>query len=141
LGLADKILDEYIIDKKELSYELEELKEWVFINYDQINNNNLILGISIIKLSHKLLLHEYSLKKKSEFTQDFKKMKDYLLKNEQFIKYEFIKRVMSTLKFLNNDGNLLKSDFKYIISDLEFSVGECDTYKKKIILIINRLST
>jgi hypothetical protein len=140
--LADKILDEYIIDEKGLGYELEELKKWIFNNYAHINNNNnnIILVISIIKLSHKFLLHEYSLKMKSEFLEDFNKMNDYLLKNEYLLKYEIIKRVMSTLSFLSNDGDLLKADFKYIISDLEFSVGECDSYKKKIMLIITKLN-
>lgn len=141
LGLADKILDEYIIQEKKLSYELEQLKKWVFNNYSKRNNNNLILITSIIKLSHKFLLHEYSLKMKDEFMDDYNKLNDYILKNNHLTKYEIIKRVMDTLKFLSDDGKLLKADFKYIISDLEFLVSECDNYKKKVLLIINKLNT
>lgn len=140
LGLADKVLDEYIIEEKKLNYELGKLKEWVFNCYESVSSSNIVSIISIIKVSHKFLLYLYALKMKSEFTHNYNKMWTYLSKSEPLINNKFIGRIMSTLKYLYEDRNLLDEDFKYIISDLEFMVSESDNYRRKVSLIVDRLS-
>lgn len=140
LGLADKVLDEYIIEEKKLSYELERLKEVVFNSYESFDNCNLGSIISIIKVSHKFLLYMYAFNLKSEFIHNFDKIWTYLSEEESLGKNEYIRKVMSTLKYLKEDGNLLEADFEYIISDFEFIANESDNYRRKVALIVDRLS-
>lgn len=140
LGLADKVLDEYIIEEKKLSYELERLKEVVFNSYESFDNCNLGSIISIIKVSHKFLLYMHAFNLKSEFIDNFNKIWTYLSEEESLEKNEYIRKVMSTLKYLKEDGNLLEADFEYIISDFEFIANESDNYRRKVALIVDRLS-
>ena len=140
LGLADKIVDEYIIEEKELSFQLEKLKQWIFGSYERDEEEACIPTIVKIKISHKLLLHEYVMKKKDGFQDNYNKLLSYLPKMKLSPYYEFIKIIMNTLKQLYEEGGSVDLDFKFFISDLEFSVSECENYQEKIALIGNRLS-
>ena len=138
--MADKIVDEYIIEEKELSFQLEKLKQWIFGSYERDEEEACIPTIVKIKISHKLLLHEYVMKKKDGFQDNYNKLLSYLPKMKLSPYYEFIKIIMNTLKQLYEEGGSVDLDFKFFISDLEFSVSECENYQEKIALIGNRLS-
>lgn len=138
LGLADKLIDEYIIEEKELSAELENLKKWVFHSYEG-TEENYVPVMSRIKLSHKLLLHGYIMKKERELQNHYNKLLSYFETNERLKDNDFSKVIMDTLKPLYEEGSLEDSNFKPFISDLRFLAGECENYKKKIALIANKL--
>lgn len=138
-GLADKILDEYIIQQKQPCDELEKLKKWVFNKYNQMDKN-FIFNLTILKLSHKFLLYEYALKMKREFITHYNIVNKYVMKKHILSNYKITEGIMETLKILSMDGNLLDAKKPYIISDLEFIISECDNCKKKIKIIVNRLS-
>jgi Peptidase family M50. len=140
LSLIDKILDDYIIEQKMLTEELERFKNWVFDNYGQFNKVNKSLIISIIKSSYKFLLHEHSIGMSREFLCNYKKFENYLSNNENFKRYEYIKRMINTLQVLEKNEGFLELDSKYPISDLEDLLKDCDNYNKKIILIISKLN-
>ena len=139
LSLAEKILDEFIIEGKKLSCAMEGFKLWIFDNYQQIDGENMNLRIVIIKVSYKFLLHEYSLGNYKEFQNHYEKFKKNLLKYHSMMQYDYIKRVMNTLKVLNTKGEFKKYDSKYIISDLEGLLKQSDNYNKRTNLIINKL--
>ncbi|WP_164850221.1 site-2 protease family protein [Clostridium prolinivorans] len=140
LGLADKIIDDYIIEEKVLSSELEKLKEWIFENLESTKSDNSISTLTLVKVSHKFLLHEYTLKTKGELTKNYNNLLDFISKNKTINNHEFINRIVNTLKFIYEDRSLLEADFKYIISDLDFLAGECENYKRKVSLIVDKLS-
>lgn len=139
LSLAEKVLDEYIIEGNPLDKSMSDLKHWVFNNYQLLDEGNFPLRIAIIKASYKFLLYEYSIGKHNDFIEDYKKFKEYLIKYEQLKRYDDIKRMMNTLKEIEEKGSLKGFNSEYIISDLENLLSNCDNYTVRTKVIIEKL--
>lgn len=139
LGLADKILDNYIIEENEIGIELKKLKQWLFSNYEVANSYNSISKLTIVKVSYKFMLYEYIFGIEDEFSDNYNKIIDFVSKNPALENYELIKEIIRTSKLLYKNTNILEENFKYTISDLEFLVGESNNYRRKVSLIVDKI--
>ena len=97
------------------------------------------LRIVIIKVSYKFLLHEYSLGNYQEFLKNYQKLEKILLNYQAMLRYDYIKRMMNTLRTLEEKGKLEKFDSRYVISDLEGLLKNSDNYIRKRDLLIKKI--